>query len=96
VKIIAFNGSPRTGGNTELLLNEALKPLREAGHEVRLIELNNVLIKPCQDCGACTRTGACIHKDDAMCGISDAIRAADRVILASPIFFSRVTPEPQV
>jgi multimeric flavodoxin WrbA len=86
LKIIAFNGSPRIGGNTEVLLTEALKPLREAGHEIIAFNLNNLVFKPCQDCGGCTKTGICIH-DDAMTGIYAAIRTADRIILASPIFF---------
>jgi multimeric flavodoxin WrbA len=86
LKIIAFNGSPRPGGNTEVLLTEALKPLREAGHDIRVFNLNSMVFKPCQDCGGCTKTGICIH-DDAMTEIYAAIREADRIILASPIFF---------
>jgi len=86
VKVIAFNGSPRPGGNTEMLLREALKPLRESGHEVRLFTLNIMHVRPCQDCGGCATTGICIHADD-MSTIYDAIREAERIILASPIFF---------
>lgn len=86
MKIVAFNGSPRPAGNTEVLLAEALKPLRETGHEVRVFNLNSLAFKPCQDCGGCTKTGICIH-DDAMTDIYAAIRDADRIILASPIFF---------
>lgn len=86
MKVIAFNGSPRPEGNTELLLNAALKPISEEGHQVRLFKLNLMRIKPCQDCGGCEKTGQCIIKDD-MEEIYDAIREADRIILASPIFF---------
>ena len=53
MKIIAFNGSPRPGGNTEVLLAEALKPLREAGHDITVFNLNDMVFKPCQDCGGC-------------------------------------------
>jgi len=86
LKIIAFNGSPRPGGNTEVLIAEALKPLRESGHDITVFNLNGMVFKPCQDCGGCFTTGHCIH-DDAMTGIYAAIREADRIILASPIFF---------
>jgi multimeric flavodoxin WrbA len=86
MKIIAFNGSPRLGGNTEALTNEALKPLRKAGHEIKVYHLNTLNIKPCQDCGGCVKTGVCIQKD-AMTEIFAAIRETDRIILASPIFF---------
>jgi multimeric flavodoxin WrbA len=86
LKIVAFNGSPRPGGNTEVLLKEALEPLRQAGHEIRVFRLNALVFKPCQDCGGCTATGVCTHKD-AMSNMYEAIREADRIILASPIFF---------
>lgn len=93
MKILAFNGSPRPGGNTEILLNETLKPLYEAGHEIKLFNLNSMIIRPCQDCAGCLKTGVCIYKDDAMCEIYDAIREADRIILASPIFFFSVSAQ---
>lgn len=86
MKIIAFCGSPRPGGNTEILMNATLRPLAEAGHDITVYPLNTMNIRPCQDCGGCDRTGACILDDD-MTGISAAIRTADRIILASPIFF---------
>ncbi len=86
MKIIAFNGSPRRGGNTEVLLFEANKSLQEAGHNVVVFPLNAMSFKPCQDCGGCFATGLCIHSDD-MSKIYDAIREAERIILASPIFF---------
>ena len=86
MKIIAFCGSPRKDGNTEVLLREAVRGIEEAGFSVRVFYLNLMNIKPCQDCGACNETGRCILQDD-MEEISSAIRSADRIILASPIFF---------
>lgn len=86
MKVIAFLGSPRVDGNTELLLNEALSAVQEQGHEVKTFKLNLLRIKPCQDCGGCDSTGICIINDD-MTEIYQAIREADRIILASPIFF---------
>jgi multimeric flavodoxin WrbA len=95
LKIIAFNGSPRLGGNTEILLNEAIKPLREAGHNVNIFKLNSMNIKPCQDCGGCVETGICIHTDD-MSTIYDAVREAERIILASPIFFYSLSAQSKI
>jgi multimeric flavodoxin WrbA len=63
MKVVAFFGSPRVHGNTELLLDEALKPVREAGCEVQLFKLNFMNIKPCQNCGGCEKTGVCIIDD---------------------------------
>ena len=86
MKIIALCGSPRKNGNTETLLKEAVRGIEEAGHVVHTFYLNAMKIKPCQDCGGCNDTGKCILRDD-MDQITDAIRDADRIILASPIFF---------
>ncbi len=86
MKIVAFLGSPRKNGNTEVLLKEAVRAIEEAGTDVTTFNLNVMNIKPCQNCGGCNESGECIYQDD-MSGIYDAIRSADRIILASPIFF---------
>lgn len=95
MKIVAFHGSPRIEGNTDLLLKETLKPLYESGYEIRLFNLNVMNIKPCQDCGGCDKTGKCTINDD-MNDIYDAIREADRVVLASPIFFFGVSAQAKI
>jgi len=92
MKVVAFFGSPRIGGNTDLMLREALRAATEAGHEVVQFDLNLLKIKPCQDCGGCLKTGVCIMKDD-MTQIYQAIRTGDRFILASPIFFYSVSAQ---
>jgi len=86
VKVIVFHGSPRIEGNTDILLNEAVRGIREEGHDTKVFKLNFMNIKPCQDCGGCEKNGTCIINDD-MGEIYDALREADRIILASPIFF---------
>jgi multimeric flavodoxin WrbA len=95
VKVIAFFGSPRREGNTELLLKEAVRGVEESGLGIQLFNLNEMQIMPCQNCGGCEETGACIYEDD-MSQIYDAIRTADRVILASPVFFFSVSAQAKV
>lgn len=90
MNVMAFLGSPRRGGNTETLLREAV---RGTGMEVRVFDLNELDIKPCQHCGGCEDTGMCIVPDDDMADVAAAIRAADRIILASPVFFSGVSAQ---
>jgi len=92
MKVAAFNGSPRKGGNTESLLWEALRPIEYANHDVAKFNLNEMSIKPCQDCGGCQETGVCVWKDD-MTLITSAIRESDRLILASPVFFFGVSAQ---
>jgi multimeric flavodoxin WrbA len=89
MNIIAFRGSPRKGGNTDTLLREAIKG---TGMDVRVFELNSMHIQPCQNCGGCEETGVCIIPDD-MVEVIEAIRGADRIIMASPVFFLGVSAQ---
>jgi multimeric flavodoxin WrbA len=86
MKVIAFLGSPRLEGNSEILLREALRGIREKGHEVILFRPSDMNIAPCLNCGGCDTTGECVIEDD-MGKIYEAIRKGDRFIIASPIFF---------
>ena len=93
MKVTAFFGSPRKDGNTWLLLQEALRGVEEGGHAVSLFKVARMKIRPCLNCGGCEESGECIIQDDEMGKIYAAIRGADRIILASPIFFSGVTAQ---
>jgi multimeric flavodoxin WrbA len=95
MKVIAFLGSPRKDGNTELLLKEASRGIEESELNVHSFNLNLLNISPCQNCGECDDTGICIIEDD-MVQIHDAIRTADRIILASPIFFFSVSAQTKI
>lgn len=95
MKVITFLGSPRKNGNTELLLKEAIRGIVDSGFEVQTFNLNHMKIRPCQDCGACNKTGICKIKDD-MGQIYTAIRESHRFILASPIFFFSLSAQAKI
>ena len=90
VKVLGLFGSPRKGGNTDLLLAEALKGAAAAGATVEEIHLSDCKITPCLGCLGCFKGGACVIADE-MQGIYPRLLNADIVILASPIFFYGVT-----
>ncbi len=92
MKVIAFNGSPRRGGNTELLLAETVRGVQEHGSEVTVYHLDAMNLRACLGCGKCDAAGLCVVKDD-MERIRSEIRAADRIIVASPIFFFSVSAQ---
>jgi multimeric flavodoxin WrbA len=95
MKIVAFNGSPRKGGNTERYLQGVLEPLREAGHETELVQVGGNLVRGCTGCMGCRKKGdgRCIFDDDAMNGWIEAMREADAVVIGSPVYFSDLTSE---
>jgi multimeric flavodoxin WrbA len=90
VNILALYGSPRKGGNTELLLDEFVKGAQAEGAVVDCLHIVDFCIAPCRECLACFRDGRCILPDD-MQQIYPRLLAADIVVLASPIFFYGVT-----
>ncbi len=92
MKVIAFNGSPRRGGNTEILLAEAVRGVQEHGSEATVYHLDAMNLRACLGCGKCDAAGLCVVKDD-MEKIRSEIRAADRIIVASPIFFFSVSAQ---
>ena len=85
-------GSPRKGGNTHLLLDEAMRGAREEGAAIDFFDLTDMKISGCQGCEACSESGVCRIKDD-MELIYNAIRESSRFILASPIFFEGVSAQ---
>ena len=92
MNVVVFHGSPRDGGNTELLLDNALRAVNEDGHSVTLFRPGSMNISPCLNCGGCEESGECVIEDD-MVEVYDSIRKGDRFILASPIFFLGLTAQ---
>ena len=90
MKILGINGSPRKGGNTEVLLEEALRGAHEAGAEVEKIFLRDRTISPCLEIYGCKRDGRCVIEDDFH-EVAEKMVQADALILASPIFFYTVS-----
>jgi len=79
-------GSPRIKGNTDLLLDEALRGAESKGAEVEKIIVDQLKISPCREYYGCQKDGNCVIRDD-MDDIYPKLLNADRVIVASPMFF---------
>jgi len=92
LRVLGIAGSPRRGGNTDLLLAEVMKGAASRGAEVKTIVLNDLKIAPCQHCDACLETGRCKVKDD-MQMVYRELENADRIVLASPLHFMGVTAQ---
>jgi multimeric flavodoxin WrbA len=90
MKALGLFGSPRKGGNTEILLEEALKGAEREGAEIERLYLSDLKITPCTECHGCDSTGDCVILDE-MQKIYPKLLEADIIILASPIFFYGVT-----
>ena len=92
-KIVVLVGSPRRGGNTDLLA-KAFADGAGKQHEVKVIPVAEYRIHPCTGCNGCyTREGnRCVQEDD-MTEIYGLLAQADTVVVASPVYFYGVSAQ---
>ena len=86
MKIVGIMGSPRRGGNTEILLDHALAVAQEMGTIVSKISLRGKAIANCTGCLKCMKTGRCVIKD-SMQGVYKEMLESDGIIWATPVYF---------
>ncbi len=92
MRVLGLLCSPRKEGNTNLLLDELLRGVRDNGAEAEKIDACRLQIGPCTGCGACERKGQCAVQDE-MQMVYDRIEAVNVIVLASPIYFYNVTAQ---
>lgn len=86
-KVLILSGSPRKGGNSDMLCNEFMRGARENGNDVEKIFLRDKKIGYCTACYYCKESGGeCAIKDD-MSEILDKMLTADVIVMASPVYF---------
>lgn len=88
-KVLILSGSPRKGGNSDLLCDEFMRGAMESGNEVEKIRVAEMNVGYCRACYTCKETGECVIKDD-MADILQKIIDADVIVLASPVYFYSV------
>ena len=85
-------GRRRIKGNTDLLLDEALRGAASQAAEIEKLVVDKLNITPCREYYACVKDGNCVIRDD-MDGIYPQLLSADRIIIASPMFFYSLTAQ---
>lgn len=92
---IAVNGSPRKGGNTEVLLKEVLGVLKKAGWKTGLERVGGTDIRGCSACGKCLvrKDRQCAIGKDVFNGVFAKMLEADAIILGSPVYFGGVSSD---
>jgi multimeric flavodoxin WrbA len=92
MKVLGILGSPRVGGNSDILLEQALAGAKDSGAEVEKIVLVHKKISGCLDCEKCNETGVCAVKDD-MLEIHKKLLEADSIIHSVPVYFWSMTAQ---
>lgn len=86
-RVLILSGSPRNGGNSDVLCDEFMRGAIEAGNDTEKIRVSSKNVCPCSACYYCRdHGGECVHKDD-MSDILQKMIEADVIVLASPVYF---------
>lgn len=86
-KVLILSGSPRRGGNSDLLCDAFAEGARQAGHSVEKLRVSEKSIHPCIGCYHCSdHGGVCVFQDD-MADVLQRMIDADVLVLASPVYF---------
>ena len=93
MSILIISGSPRKGGNTELLA-EAFAKGAAKHHHVEIVSVRDYKVNPCLGCNACFKSEAntCAQKDD-MTVIYEKMSQADMLVIASPVYFYSISAQ---
>ena len=87
MNILILSGSPRKGGNTDLLV-EAFAKGASQKHHVEIVSVHDYKVNPCMGCNACfkDKANACVQNDDISL-IYEKMSRADMLVIASPVYF---------
>ena len=87
MNILILSGSPRKGGNTDLLVEAFVKGTSQK-HHVEVVSVHDYKVNPCMGCNACFKNeaNACVQNDD-MSLIYEKMSRADMLVIASPVYF---------
>lgn len=93
MNIVILSGSPRKGGNTEILA-ESFAQGASSKHNVDFISVRDYHINPCIGCNSCFKRDdqSCIQKDD-MQTVYDKLAKADMLVVASPVYFYGISSQ---
>jgi multimeric flavodoxin WrbA len=86
MRLLAIHGSPRKGGNTEVLLDCFLEGASGFCESIDRVSLRDLEYTPCTECDGCQKTGQCVFND--MLGpLFDKLLSFERVVFSYPLFF---------
>ncbi|MCL2227376.1 MAG: flavodoxin family protein [Oscillospiraceae bacterium] len=95
-KVLILSGSPRKGGNSDLLCDEFLRGALEAGNTAEKIHIPSCKLAYCSGCGHCYMNKTdCVHGDD-MTEIIQKMIDADAIVMATPVYFYAMSGQMKV
>ncbi len=96
MEILVLNGSPRAKGNTAAMVSAFVEGINKNAHQVTVLNVCEMKISGCLGCEHCHNRsgGECIQKDD-MHTVYTALKKAEMLVIASPIYYFGLTGQLQ-
>ena len=86
--ILLLTGSPRIGGNSDLMAEAFQKGAEAAGHQVVRYDTGRNAILPCRACDACFSSGkACVWDERFSDELAPLFENSDVIVLATPLYW---------
>ena len=91
MKVLALIGSPRRGGNTDLLVEQVLEGAKTKEYATEKLYLYDYTISLCTDCRSCKKGDYVCCINDEMQQISAKMADADVIVFGTPIYWYGAT-----
>ena len=88
MRILGISGSPRRGGNSDLILDSILKG---TGADTDTLHLSDIDFSPCVGCEQCRKDKICTRFEDALTPFYEVIRETVGLVLVSPVHNYNIT-----
>ena len=93
MKVIALIGSPRKGGNSDILADEVLRGAQNGGALVEKMYLDDMYIRPIGEVGDVSSERVDIRDDDDFLKVLEKFLDADIVIFSTPVYWQGVSAQ---
>lgn len=85
--VLIVIGSPRKGGNSQIMADAFEAGAKEAGNEVRQVNVGHAKISGCIACESCFANGGKCAINDDMQPLYEEMEWADVIVYAFPMYF---------
>lgn len=84
--VLGIVGSPRKGGNTDVLVSAVLEAAREEGALTDHLQLGDLTVRECDGCHVCWAGKHCRQNDD-MTPLLERIASSDAYVFGTPVYW---------
>jgi multimeric flavodoxin WrbA len=93
MKVLALIGSPRKGGNSDILADEVLNGVKQAGGEIEKVYLDDFSIRPIGEVADNSRAREDSRADDDFLQILEMFLGSEIIIWSTPIYWAGVSAQ---